>query len=554
MYLDYSLRKIGILSGIAFILFSGVYATNAAKMYTFGSTPYFYTIRVGARYLAQSAAAEFAKFGNGMFASAAGALRAPAATASASQKNAPAIPVLTYHRIVEDASDENNVTVERFRDQMEALKDAGWQAVPLADFEAFMRGEKQLPEKSFLLTFDDGAKQSFYPVDPILRELDFHAAIYIIVQSSKTAESTYYLTPEEIRWLLATGRWSIGSHSYDGHRPYGTDPQGNTGIFFADKLWNRDANRVETDGEFTTRVASDLSRSRKELESTFGVTIDTLAFPLGNEAGIVGANNFPEGSSSTETEARKLYSIGFIQTNDQTYTFNFPKRITPTFSPSFATTRDAFTTDFLVHRIHVDYDWDGQRLLSIMENGLAKSLPFEDDFGANRGWIPAWGTLEMGRNNFQLAAAPETTSASALLDGSALWDNYSFDASVNWQSSYLLLLADVLNSKTYHSCAFSPGEVRIQETIDGETHTLAEKKDPSIQYGSVTPGIRVHDSVIECSWGYESLIEDYSRQSSGGIGIQIWDPSLGVANVQVSSIIVRPASTRESTPGGPYTQ
>lgn len=545
MYLDYSLRKIGILGSITFLLFTGVFLTNAAKIHTFGSTPYFYTFRVGALYVVQSVAAEFGKLRSSMFAAAAGADFDTASTAAATGRNAPAIPVLTYHRIVQDETDENNVTTSRFRDQMTTLKKAGWQAISLNDFEAFMRAEKELPEKSFLLTFDDGAKQSFYPVDPILRELDYHGAMYIIVQSSKTPESIYYLQPEEIRWMLSTGRWAIGSHSYDGHRPYGTDREGTTGIFFADKLWNKTNNRAETEGEFTTRIRDDLTRSKAELESTYDATIDTFAFPLGNESGVEGADNFPEGASITESIARDIYTFGFIQTNDQTFTFNYPSRNTSAFAPVFDTTRDALQTNFLVHRIHVDYDWDGERLLSIMENGLAKPLPFEDDFATDRGWIPAWGGLSLGRNNLELAAEPSITSASTFLDGTALWNDYSFDASMNWESGYVLLLADVLHSRTYHSCAFSPGSVRIQRTIDGETTTLATANDERIAYGNVRAGIRVHGSVIECVWDFESVLEDYSRDFSGGIGIQTWDPAVGAARLQVSSVIVRPVSIHE---------
>jgi peptidoglycan/xylan/chitin deacetylase (PgdA/CDA1 family) len=42
-----------------------------------------------------------------------------------------------------------------------------------------MKGEKILPKKSFLLTFDDGRKDSFYPVDPVLKKLNYNAVILI---------------------------------------------------------------------------------------------------------------------------------------------------------------------------------------------------------------------------------------------------------------------------------------------------------------------------------------------------------------------------------------
>lgn len=538
MYLDLSTRKLTVVGTIVAVLFLFVYATYSAKMDLFGTTPFFYTINVGSRYALESLMAGIGK--SRLFASAAGAFGSESGRADDGSRAA-GIPVLTYHRVVEDANDVNNITVSRFREQMTTLKDAGWHAVSLTDFEAFMRGEKELPEKSFLLTFDDGAKQSFYPVDPILKSLGYHAAIYIIVESSYTPESTYYLSPEEIRWMLKTGRWSIGSHSTDGHRPYPTSADGGEAIFFADRIWNADAGRIETPEEFETRVQRDLADARTSLEKTYGVPIDTFAFPLGNETGIRGANNFPEGAEITERTARTLYTWGFVQTNNQDYTFNFPRTTTAHFNPSFPFTSERLASDFLVHRIHVDYDWDGARLLSLMENGRAKTLPYEDDFLTNRGWISAWGSLETGRNNLQIAAEPSITSASTFLDGTALWNAYSFDASVNWNGSHLSILADVVDSKTYHSCAFSEGVVRLQRTIDGETTTLAEKQDSRIAHGTaVHPGIRVHGSVIECTWDFASIVEDYSRSFSGGVGLQIWDPQPGTARVQVASVIARP--------------
>ncbi|MFZ2886244.1 MAG: polysaccharide deacetylase family protein [Minisyncoccia bacterium] len=541
MYLDASIKKMGVLAAVAVLFVVSVYSTHLGKVSLFGTTPYFYSIRAGALYVAESAIASVSTAGRAMVASVGFAFGDEPDASHESQAKASSIPILTYHRVVTDDNDQNNVTESRFRDQMETLAKNGWRAVSLEDFERFMRGEKELPEKSFLLTFDDGAKDSFYPVDPILRELGFHAAIYIIVNSSHTPESTYYLSPQEIRWLLWTGRWAIGSHSFDGHRPYGTDSLGTTGIFFADRIWNRSENHLETAEEFTVRVRDDLTRARQELERDYGKTIDTLAFPLGNEAGIEGANNFPEGNLITEAEAANIYSIGFVQTNNQTYTFNFPKTTTAQFSPAFASTTRALSTEFLAHRIHVDYDWDGARRVEIMENGRAKSLPFEDDFSINKGWIRAWGANEIGRNNFLLRAEPENSSASTFLDGSALWDNYSFDISANWQTGFAVVTADVLDSKTYHACAFSPGSVLLQRIVGGTTETLAEKKDARITNGdNVRLGIRVHGSTIECTWNFESVLEDYSRDFSGGVGIQAYNPELGTAQLQVTSVIVRP--------------
>jgi peptidoglycan/xylan/chitin deacetylase (PgdA/CDA1 family) len=529
MYLDLSLQKLGAIMLVCVVMFAGLMTSARLKEARYGSTPPFASIGLALQELSLRTwyAFESALWRVSQTANAGFIFLKNQADFERSEKAhmARAVPVLTYHRIVSNESDLNNVTIDNFRDQMLTLKRAGWETITLKEYTEFLRGTRTLPERSFLITFDDGAKESFYPVDPLFAALGYEGVMYVIAAAAHTPESVYYLSPVEIRRMLATERWEIGSHSYDGHRPYPSDAQGSDGIFFADKLWRADG-RLETEDEFIERVSNDLAHARSALEEEYDVFVDSFAFPLGNETGIAGAANFSEGASITEYAASRLYTLGFLQTNNQGYTFNFP---------------DA---GFIHRRIHVDHDWNGERLLREMEQGLEKDIPFTDDFSEDRGWIPSWGSLDLGRNNMTLQADDAASSASTFLDGSQFWDNYSYDASLNWQNGSVFLLADVVHSKTYHSCAFSEGVVRVQSTMDGETKVLAEKKDERINRGNDRRlGIRVHDAVVECTWDYESLVEAYERDHTGGIGIQVWNAELGTASLQVSEILVRPYST-----------
>ena len=73
------------------------------------------------------------------------------------------VPVLVYHGISDEPYKED-VLLSDFEKQMFTLKNAGYQTITLEDFYEFMQGEKELPEKSFLLTFDDGIKSSYYKI------------------------------------------------------------------------------------------------------------------------------------------------------------------------------------------------------------------------------------------------------------------------------------------------------------------------------------------------------------------------------------------------------
>lgn len=522
MYLDISFRKIGVLLFVFFAMLWSVLLTFDLKDKRYGSTPPFASgviflqeIMLRVEYAIEGAVLRSSQLAAATFSFVGGATN--------SEHPARAIPILTYHRIVWNSGDTSNVSVRNFRDQMYALKRSGWETITLKEYKDFMARKIELPERSVLITFDDGAKESFYPVDPLFRALQFEGVIFVIASAMYTPESTYYLASEEIHRLLDSGRWEIGSHSFDGHRPYAADAAGSEAIFFADKLW-LPQQRLETEGEFRARVRNDVQKARETLEREFGVGVDSFAFPLGNETGIEGAANFPEGASITEKVASEFYRLGFLQTSSRDYSFNYPGE-----------------SDFLAWRIHVHHDWNGARLLQELEGGLPKDLPFNDDFSDDHGWITAWGEVDRGRNNLSLRALRGASSASLFLDGSNLWEDYSFDVSMDWQSSHVFLLTDVKDSKTYNACVYSPGVVRLQTVRNGEVTTLAEKKDERITYGAdARAGVRARGYVIECLWNYESIVEAYSRELRGGIGIQTWDSELGKASLRVSEVLARP--------------
>ena len=93
------------------------------------------------------------------------------------------IPILLYHGITDEPY-KGDILLEKFRDQMFALKKAGYHTITLEEFYKFQKGEINLPQKSILITFDDGIKRSFYKADPIFKALGFKATMFIITKYS----------------------------------------------------------------------------------------------------------------------------------------------------------------------------------------------------------------------------------------------------------------------------------------------------------------------------------------------------------------------------------
>ena len=148
---------------------------------------------------------------------------------TSSQNYAQSVPVLVYHGIVEKP-DDINVSLAQFKSQMYALKIAGYQTVSLEDYTKFLNGQKQLPEKSMLLTFDDGRKDSYQLSDPILKAIDFKALMFVITEHL-SEENPYYLSASELHAMEKTGRWNVEAHSQKAHDLYPIDENGTIGHF-----------------------------------------------------------------------------------------------------------------------------------------------------------------------------------------------------------------------------------------------------------------------------------------------------------------------------------
>lgn len=134
-------------------------------------------------------------------------------------------PILGYHSV---AGDDSNITIspEIFAFQMSWLKNAGYRGVSFKHFISFIEDNGKLPEKTIVLTFDDGLKDFYSSAWPVLRRFNFSATVFVptdYIGDESRWYADYGLTPvpmlswEELRELAASGI-DIQSHSCS-HRP-----------------------------------------------------------------------------------------------------------------------------------------------------------------------------------------------------------------------------------------------------------------------------------------------------------------------------------------------
>jgi peptidoglycan/xylan/chitin deacetylase (PgdA/CDA1 family) len=121
------------------------------------------------------------------------------------------IPILMYHNISPPEDGNNtNVTPERFKAQMKYIKDNNYQVITPDEYADILKGKKKVYSKNLvMLTFDDGYENNYTYAYPVLKEYNFPALIFVIV--NKIGQEGY-LRVEQIRQMQKDGI-IIGSHT-----------------------------------------------------------------------------------------------------------------------------------------------------------------------------------------------------------------------------------------------------------------------------------------------------------------------------------------------------
>lgn len=124
------------------------------------------------------------------------------------------VPVLSYHNIassMQGRSAEYTCSKTTFEKHLKTLYDSSYHSISTGQLYNYLEGREQLPEKPFLLTFDDGHQEHFTIVAPLLQQYNFTAAFFI---PTCYINKKNYLTEQQIRILSEKG-FTIGAHSFD---------------------------------------------------------------------------------------------------------------------------------------------------------------------------------------------------------------------------------------------------------------------------------------------------------------------------------------------------
>ena len=127
-------------------------------------------------------------------------------------------PILEYHQVTDAPLDPvyeiYNVPPADFNAQLDYLQAEGYTTITLQDFMRVVHGKGELPAKPIVLTFDDGYKDNYSEMLPILEAHKMTAVVYVITNELGKEN---YLNLDELKDMQRRGL-EIGSHTAD-HLP-----------------------------------------------------------------------------------------------------------------------------------------------------------------------------------------------------------------------------------------------------------------------------------------------------------------------------------------------
>lgn len=192
----------------------------------------------------------------------------PAPVAPAIDQNAQVI-IFGYHRFEKTIHrPDTEMTPEMFEAQMKELKDKNISVIGLQDLLAWKRGEKNIPPRSAVITFDDGWKSQYEVGWPIMKKYGYPL--------------TLFLYTEGVRGMKYGGGAAMSWEMLAEMRDAGVDIQAHSATHQdLRKAYDKVQKKRLNPEEYQQWLTAEVIGSKQLLEQKLGIRVNSFAVPFG---------------------------------------------------------------------------------------------------------------------------------------------------------------------------------------------------------------------------------------------------------------------------------
>jgi len=186
--------------------------------------------------------------------------------------------IFCYHLLVDKVRyPGTEITPAAFEAQMKELKDRGITVIPMQDLLAWKRGEKNIPPRCAVITFDDGYKSQYEVAWPVMKKYGYPFTMFIYTEGVRGGAlgGGGAITWEQLADMRDNGV-DIEAHSAT-HQDL---REGHT-ITLASPGGKKTRTKL-TGPQYEQWVRNEVVGSKELLEQRLGIKVNCFAVPFGN--------------------------------------------------------------------------------------------------------------------------------------------------------------------------------------------------------------------------------------------------------------------------------
>ena len=186
--------------------------------------------------------------------------------------------IFCYHRLVDKIRyPGTEITPADFEAQMKLLKDSGITVISMQDLLAWRRGDKNIPPRCAVVSFDDGWKSQYEVAWPIMKKFGYPFTMFIYTEGVRGGSLG---GGEAITWEQLADMRDNGV-DVEAHTATHQDLREGHSIMLAAPGGKKTRTKL-TGPEYEQWVQKEVVGSKELLEQRLGIKVNCFAVPFGN--------------------------------------------------------------------------------------------------------------------------------------------------------------------------------------------------------------------------------------------------------------------------------